>query len=296
MTPSVAYRHCRTAAHGHYENFPVASTLLPRRIRGPVAAIYLFARRADDLADEGERPARERLAALDAMEQDLDRTLDGSPPEDALWQALADGITRFDLPDGPFRDLLSAFRQDVTQDRYADFDEVLAYCERSANPVGRLLLHLTGTDTPENLAASDAICTGLQLVNFLQDLHQDFVERARLYIPRHDLGRHDVSEELLASGAPDARVRALLARQIDRAAWWLQQGADLPRRLPGRFGLEIRLILRGGWRIVRRLRLEKPLDPFARPRLGPGDWLWIVGGLPIPAAAHAGGGNGTTSP
>ena len=289
MTPSEADRHCRARAHAHYENFPVASRLLPRRMRAPVAAIYVFARRADDLADEGDDPPTERLAALDSMEHALDRTLGGAPPDDPLWTALGDAVARFGLPDAPFRDLLSAFRQDVTRRRYERFDEVLAYCERSANPVGRLLLQLARAATPENLAAGDAVCTGLQLINFLQDLQQDFVERGRLYIPRQDLARHDVSEALLASGTADPRVHTLLAEQIERAAWWLQQGRDLPRRLPGRFGVEIGLILRGGWRIVERLRHEKPASPFARPRLRLGDRLWIAGGLvdrrPIPEPA-----------
>lgn len=279
MNAPDAYRRCRRIAHDHYENFPVASWLLPRHMRGPVAAIYVFARRADDHADEGTRSATERLAALDTMERELDAALAGRPPEDPLWQALAATFRRFRLPDAPFRALLSAFRQDIAKSRYADFDELLHYCERSANPVGRLLLHLAGAATPRNLADSDCICTALQLINFLQDLHQDFIERGRLYIPGDELARHGVSEALLAAGAPDAAVDGLLLAQIERAAWWLRRGSDLPRRLQGRFGLEIRLIVRGGWRIAERLHAEKPGAPFARPRLGPGDRRWIARGL-----------------
>lgn len=286
-----AYRRCRRIARAHYENFPVASWLLPRRVRGPVAAIYAFARRADDHADEGTRGAADRLASLDAMERDLDATLARRPPEDFLWQALDDAIGRFRLPDKPFRDLLSAFRQDVDKRRYADFGEVLHYCERSANPVGRLLLHLTGTATPGNLADSDCICTALQLINFLQDLHQDFIERDRLYIPQEDLARHGVSEAALAAGAADAAVAGLLLEQVERAAWWLRQGSDLPRRLRGRFGMEIRLIVRGGWRVTALLRAEKPAAPFARPRLGPGDRCWIALGL-LPLRALPARGDG----
>lgn len=274
-----AYRRCRRAAHGHYENFPVASWLLPRHLRGPVAAIYVFARRADDHADEGTRSAAERLAALDTMERELDAALTQAPPDDFLWQALAHAFRRFQLPDAPFRALLSAFRQDIEKSRYADFDELLQYCERSANPVGRLLLHLGDAATSRNLAESDCICTALQLINFLQDLHQDFVERDRLYIPREDLARHGVSEALLAAGAPDARIDALLREQVERAAWWLRQGSELPRRLNGRFALEIRLILRGGWRVAQRLYADKPGAPFARPRLDRADRRWIARGL-----------------
>lgn len=279
MNAPDAYRRCLRVARGHYENFPVASWLLPRQMRGPVAAIYVFARRADDHADEGERGAAERLAALDAMERALDATLAQRPPEDFLWQALAAAFRNRQLPDTPLRDLLSAFRQDVDTNRYADFDELLHYCERSANPVGRLLLHLADEATPRNLADADCICTALQLINFLQDLRQDFVERDRLYIPRDDLARHGVSEALLAAGRADAAVDRLLVEQVERAAWWLHQGSGLPRRLRGRFGLEIRLIVRGGWRIAERLHAEKPGAPFARPRLDARDRLWIARGL-----------------
>ncbi len=279
-----AYRACIALAQDHYENFPVASWLLPRRLRGPVAAIYVFARRADDHADEGAYEPAERLRALDAMEAALDATLAAAPPDDPVWRALAASFAEHELPAGPLRDLLSAFRQDVRRSRYDDFAAVLDYCERSANPVGRLLLHLAGAATPDNLRDADAICTALQLINFLQDLHQDFVERDRLYIPQQDLARHGVSEPALATGAPSAAMRGLLGEQIERAATRLQAGSGLPARLPGRFGLEIKLIVRGGWRIVERLRAEKPAAPFARPRLTGADRRWIARGLlPGPA-------------
>ncbi|MDZ7786646.1 MAG: squalene synthase HpnC [Halofilum sp. (in: g-proteobacteria)] len=280
MNAPDAYAACLRQAHAHYENFPVASRLLPRRLRGPVAAIYVFARRADDHADEGTRPAAERLAALDAMEATLGDTLAGhAPADDPLWPALGDAVARFGLPEHELRALLVAFRQDVTQSRYDSFEDVLAYCEHSANPVGRLLLHLAGAASGPNLAAADAVCTGLQLINFLQDLHQDFVARDRLYIPRRDLARHGVTEAVLATGAAPPPVRALLAEQVERAAWWLYQGHGLPRALRGRLRLEIRLIIRGGWRIVEHLRAQKPGEPFARPRLDAADRRWIARGL-----------------
>ncbi len=274
-----AYRECRALARSHYENFPVASHLLPRRMRDPVAAIYVFARRADDLADEGAYSDEERLEALDAMATDIDATAAGRPPDDALWRALDDAIPRYGLPLAPFHDLLSAFRQDVTQQRFDTFDDLRDYARRSADPVGRLLLHLADQATPENITDSDRICTGLQLINFLQDLHQDFIERDRLYIPRADLAAFGVSEARLHAGNGDAEIDALLAYQIERAGAWLYAGRHLPARLPGRFGLEIRLIVRGGWRIVERLRATKTGAPFARPRLGPADRRWIARGL-----------------
>lgn len=291
MTPSVpaAYRECRALARKHYENFPVASHLLPRRMRDPVAAIYVFARRADDFADEGTRSNEERLAALDTMALDIDAAAAGRPPDDALWRALADAIPRYGLPVAPFHDLLSAFRQDVTQQRFDTFDDLRAYARRSADPVGRLLLHLADQATPENITDSDRICTGLQLINFLQDLHQDFIERDRLYIPTTDLAAFGVSEDRLRVGTGDTDVDALLAHQIERAGAWLYAGRHLPERLPGRFGLEIRLIVRGGWRIVERLRATKTGAPLARPRLEPADRRWIARGLlpgPILGAAR----------
>lgn len=279
LNAPAAYRACIAAAHGHYENFPVASRLLPHAMRGPVAAIYVFARTADDHADEGERTPEDRVQALDDMERALDATLAGEPPDAPLWQALAATFAEHRLPDAPLRALLSAFRQDATQSRYRDFDALLDYCERSANPVGQLLLHLAGTATPENLRDSDAICTALQLINFLQDLRQDFVDRDRLYIPQRDLERHGISERALAEGAPGPAVQALLAEQIERATARLAAGSELPRRLRGRFALEIKLIVRGGWRIGERLRAEKPGDPFARPRLTAADQRWIARGL-----------------
>jgi squalene synthase HpnC len=281
MAPSVpdAYRECRALARSHYENFPVASNLLPRRMRDPVAAIYVFARRADDLADEGRADNEQRLAALDAMAEALDAAAGGRPADNALWSALSDAIPRFGLPLQRFHDLLSAFRQDVTQQRFDTFDDLRDYARRSADPVGRLLLHLADQATTDNIADSDRICTGLQLINFLQDLHQDFIERDRLYIPHADLTAFGVSEARLRTGVGDADIDALIAHQIERAGAWLHAGRHLPGRLPGRFGLEIRLIVRGGWRIVERLRAAKPGRPFARPRLGPADRGWIARGL-----------------
>lgn len=282
-----AYRRCRAIARAHYENFPVASRLLPARLRDPVAAIYAFARRADDHADEGCLEPGDRLAALDTMAAALDATVAGSPPDDPLWHALADTVVRFDLPAAPFHDLLSAFRQDVTRRRYATFAELRDYCRRSADPVGRLLLHLHGRPTAARLAASDCICTGLQLVNFLQDLHQDWVERERLYIPRSDLERHGLDGEALRAGRSGPAVAALLDHQVERAAAWLYAGRHLPESLQGRFRAEIRLILRGGWAVIERLRAEKPGDPHARPRLRPRDRRWIARGL-LPGPVLAG--------
>lgn len=267
-----AYRYCESLARNHYENFPVASRLLPRHMRRPVAVVYAFARTADDLADEGELTAEERVAALDAYAAQLNAAAAGSPPPDApVFVALADVLKRFRLPVTLFSDLLSAFRQDATRKRYRDFADLLDYCRRSADPVGRLLLHLHGSANEENLRLSDRICTSLQLINFLQDLSQDFVENGRIYIPQDEMQQWGVSEAHFRDRRGDAAMRGLLAAQVARTRRMMLEGAPLGARLPGRFGLEIRLIVEGGLAVLDRL--ERSEDPFARPRLRRRDWL-----------------------
>ncbi|HDP88599.1 MAG TPA: squalene synthase HpnC [Thioalkalivibrio sp.] len=275
-----AYRDCMRIARGHYENFPVASWLLPRRIRYPVAAIYTFARRADDLADEGTRPDDERLRELDAMEAAVDAAARGEPGDDPLYVALADAIPRHGLPVSLFHDLLDAFRQDVTKKRYADFGEVMQYCRRSANPVGRLLLHLTGNDDEKNLALSDGICSALQLINFYQDLVQDYEEMGRIYLPQDEMERYGVTEAHLHERRSDVAMRRLMQHQYQRADRMIRAGAPLGRRLRGRFGFEIRMIIMGGARIVYRLKQQDEL--FSRPRLRTRDWTSIVKGALFP--------------
>ena len=265
-----AYARCLALARSHYENFPVASRLLPGRLRRPVAAIYAFARRADDLADEGDHAPEERLARLDDMEQALVECAMGQPSEDFVFIALGDAIRCHALPVRLFQDLLSAFRQDVEKRRYRDFDEVLDYCRRSANPVGRLLLHLMNRATPDNLECSDAICTALQLVNFLQDIRQDLLENDRIYIPETEMEASGVTETDLREGRDTPALRALLDEQISRARALLRRGAPLGHALPGRLGLEIRLVIAGGERVLERLEAAPPLS---RLRLRRRDWM-----------------------
>ncbi|MBD3620007.1 MAG: squalene synthase HpnC [Chromatiales bacterium] len=275
-----AYRACMRTARGHYENFPVASWLLPRPIRHPVAAIYTFARRADDLADEGTRPDDERLRALDAMGTAVDAAARGEASDDPLYLALADAIPRHGLPVSLFHDLLDAFRQDVTKKRYADFGEVMQYCRRSANPVGRLLLHLTGNAEEKNLALSDGVCSALQLINFYQDLVQDYEELGRIYLPQDEMEKYGVTEAHLRERRSDVAMRRLMQHQFQRADRMLRAGAPLGKRLRGRFGLEIRMIVMGGARIVHRLKQQD--DLFSRPRLQLRDWASIVRGALFP--------------
>jgi squalene synthase HpnC len=283
MEPRIAeaYAACLATARGHYENFPVASILLPRHLRGPVAAIYAFARRADDLADEGELEPGQRLAGLDAMAHSLDRAADGAVDDDPVFIALGHTIRRFELPPHLFHDLLDAFRQDVSKHRYADFGELMQYCRRSANPVGRLLLHLTRTAGERNLAHSDAICSALQLINFYQDLEQDYVENGRIYLPQDEMARFGVTEDHIRLRTSDNAFRRLMQFQYQRADQLLRSGAPLGRALRGRFGLEIRLIVMGGARVLHRLTGQQD-DLFSRPRLGAKDWWVILSGALFP--------------
>lgn len=251
--------------------------MLPSRIRGPVAAIYAYARRADDLADEGNHSPEHRLAELDEMERALRKSAvhevdDGDP----VFVALGDTIQRFALPLQPLVDLLDAFRQDVTVLRYQNFGELMGYCRRSANPVGRLLLHLFDAGGARNLGYSDAICSALQLINFLQDVGPDFHDRGRIYLPLEEMARFGVREEDIAAEADTAETRALVAYQADRALRLLRSGAPLGRALKGRVGLELRMIVAGGEKIA-RAKLSREQPAFSRPTLRPGDWIELVG-------------------
>ena len=259
----------------HYENFPVASLLLPPRFRHPVAQIYRFAREADDFADEGDAPDTERLAQLEQFRAELVRIERGEPPGIAWFSGLAVVIREHRLPIPLFADLLSAFSQDVTKKRYADFPDVLDYCRRSANPVGRLLLHLFDRASEQNLAWSDAICTSLQLINFWQDVELDYA-KGRIYLPQGDMKRYSVTEQQIAERRVDDAWRALLEFQVERARGMMLAGAPLGRALPGRIGLEIRATVQGGLRILEKLE-QAGCDMFRRrPTLKWHDWPIIV--------------------
>ncbi|WP_018864519.1 squalene synthase HpnC [Thioalkalivibrio sp. ARh3] len=268
-----AYRHCRRRAAAHYENFPVASWLLPARLRGPVAAVYCFARDADDLADEDQRTIDERRADLIAMQERVQILEDPAAESEPEWIALADARQRFSLPAAPFVDLVDAFIQDLEQTRYATFGEVMEYCRRSANPVGRLMLYLDGNPTEEMIGYSDAVCSALQLINFYQDLHQDITENNRIYLPQDEMAQYGVSEEMIAAGQTTFALRNLMQFQYARADRLLRAGAPLGGMLRGRMGLEIRAIINGGARVLWRLRQQD--DVFARPRLRARD-AWII--------------------
>jgi phytoene synthase len=259
----------------HYENFPVASLLLPPRFRHPVAQIYRFAREADDFADEGEASDADRLARLEQFRDELARIERGEPPQIAWFSQLAAVIREFRLPVRLFADLLSAFSQDVTTKCYADFSGVLDYCRRSANPVGHLLLHLFDRASGQNLGWSDAICTSLQLINFWQDVELDYA-KGRIYLPQDDMKRHGVAERQIAERRVDDAWRALIGLQIERSRTMMLSGAPLGHALPGRIGMEIRATVQGGLRILEKIE-SAGYDVFRRrPVLRWHDWPLIL--------------------
>lgn len=272
----------------HYENFPVASWLCPRALRAPIGAIYHFARTADDLADEGSASPQQRLDDLAAYRVDLDRVVRGracSTRWTGVFQALGLAMTQHHLPPQLLHDLLDAFEQDVRYTaagtRYPDLAALLDYCRRSANPVGRLLLHLYGVNDSTSLRRSDAICSALQLINFWQDLSVD-LPRQRHYLPLDALQRHGVAEAALQPTLPvgssaDSAAQALLREQVEHARNLMLEGAPLATELPGRIGWELRLVVQGGLRIIDHLQALGFRSWRERPTLRPWDaptMLW----------------------
>jgi squalene synthase HpnC len=257
----------------HYENFPVASLIVPARLREPIEILYRFARAADDFADEGSDPPDVRLHKLNSYRARLERIERGERVHDArLFDDLARIVRDYALPVQPLHELLDAFSQDVTKKRYASFAELLDYCRRSANPVGRLLLHLFKRTTEQDLERSDAICSALQLINFWQDVEVDYRRDNRIYLPQDEMARHAVTEGHLADRRCDDAWRALMAFQVERARRMLLSGAALGRELPGRVGLEIRATVQGGLRILEKIEAAD-YDVFhRRPVLKAFDW------------------------
>ena len=270
-----AYAHCMRMARSHYENFPVASVFLPKHLREPISVIYAFARTADDFADEGDALPTVRLAQLNTYVNYLDMLKLGATVDNPIFIALDDVIKKHNLPLELFYDLLTAFSMDVTQRRYASQAEVLHYCRYSANPIGRLLLHLYKLATPVNVAQSDAVCSALQIINFLQDITQDYHEQGRIYFPQDDMARFGVSEEHIRTAHTDAAMRVLMSHVIERTRQMMLFGAPLGNILPGRIGFELRMTIQGGLCVLNALQKQHD-NVFARPRLGVGDWLKIT--------------------
>ena len=259
----------RAVSEPHYENFPVASWLCPAPLRPAVMALYQFARTADDLADEGEHTAAERGAWLVQYRADLEAITRGAPPG-ARWPAvfgpLSLAMHRHALPPELLHALLDAFEQDVRNPRYADRAALLDYCAHSANPVGRLLLHLYRVGDDRSLRQSDAICSALQLINFWQDLSID-LPRDRVYVPIEDLQRHGLELSAWLRQPDDSATRALVRDLVRWSAELMAEGAPLALRLPGRVGWELRLVVQGGLRILEKIAAMDYATLCARPVL-----------------------------
>jgi len=260
----------RAVSIEHYENFPVASILCPRHLRPAVAAIYHFARTADDLADEGDASAEQRLQDLQAYRADLLAISRGQPASprwsDRVFLPLAAVLREHQLPLNLLHDLLDAFEQDLCKTAYADREELLDYCRRSANPVGRLLLHLYGVKDALALQQSDAICSSLQLINFWQDFSRDGPV-GRVYAPHTELQQFGVTREAMLACKDDPTARAMIEHLCDWAEALMREGAPLVHRVPGRAGWELRLVVQGGLRILAKIRAMQYASLIQRPRL-----------------------------
>jgi squalene synthase HpnC len=261
----------------HYEDFPIASGLLPKALRAPIRVIYQVSRTAADIAEDGERSAAERHARLADFRTGLDAVVNGhlAPVHPLLFGKLAGVAAQYKLPLAPFYDLVSALDQDIDTTRYPDRAALLDYCRRSAQPVGRLLLHLFKAATPANFADSDAICTALHLTHFWQEIPADW-QRGRVYVPLTSLARFHVTEAQIGDGIVDDAWRALMAHEVARCREMLARGAPLALRLPGRAGIVLCGIVHGGLRILERIE-STGYDVFRhRPALGVLDWC-VVG-------------------
>jgi squalene synthase HpnC len=263
---------CRAVSVKHYENFPVASWLCPPRLRQPIAAIYWFARTADDIADEGPDCRADRAAKLWAFRAELQHIGTGAPPTElcpAVFVPLADAIQAFDLPLIWLDRLLQAFIQDLDNAIPATRADLLAYCALSANPIGRLLLHLNGVKSASADRLSDSICTALQLINFWQDLSLD-LPRGRSYVTAEDARRHGLN----VFESPQSKVlqtQVLVQELCGWATQMMHEGSGLVHILPGRAGWELRMVVQGGLRILEKIRNNDHLSWTTRPRLGAWD-------------------------
>jgi squalene synthase HpnC len=274
-----AYAHCAALAARHYENFPVASWLLPRAMRPHIAAIYAFARTADDFADEPHRDAHERLRLLEDWRARLHRAVrtqdDGADP---VFVALGNTIRRCDLPVQLFDDLLSAFQQDVTVHRYQTWDELLDYCRRSANPVGRLVLRVAGVRDNDAERASDALCTALQLANFWQDLGTDW-QNGRLYVPLQEIAAAGAAERDLDAARMTPQWRSAVRVCVAKTRAFFDAGRPVADAVHGRLRLELRATWLGGTRILQKIENVDFDTLHSRPKLGAGDALGILAAM-----------------
>jgi squalene synthase HpnC len=248
-----AQEYCRRLARSHYENFSVASWFLPERLRQHFFNIYSYCRISDDLGDEVGDPEAS-LQLLDAWQEELDACYDGSPRH-PVFMALTETVRKFDIPKQPFNDLLTAFRQDQSIQRYETFEALLGYCHYSANPVGHLVLYLCGYRDAERQALSDYTCTALQLANFWQDVSVDYA-KGRIYLPLEDMRRHKVDEEDIAAAQNTPAFRAMMKFEVQRARDWFKQGWPLAGQVGRELAIDIELFSRGGQEILNAIEAQ----------------------------------------
>ena len=272
----VAREHVRKLATRHYENFPVASVVLPAGLRPHFHAIYAFCRWADDLGDEVDG-ADASLALLDWWRGETVAMFAGEPPRHPVFVALGPTAEAFGLTPDPFLDLTSAFEQDQTVTSYETFADLRDYCRRSADPVGRIVLKLLSAHTPENVRLSDSVCTGLQLVNFWQDVARD-ADLGRRYLPTEDMERFGYSLEDFAARRTSPAFRELMRSEVDRAEALLNAGRPLADRIGGRFGAAVDLFAAGGLAVCRKLRAVEFDVWETRPTVGKGDAVRLLAG------------------
>ena len=273
---AVAWDHVRRLATRHYENFPVASVVLPRDLRPHFHAVYAFCRWADDLGDEVEG-AENSLALLGWWRGLTEALFAGEPPRHPVFVALRTTANRFELTPEPFLDLISAFERDQTVTAYETFADLRDYCRRSADPVGRIVLKLLGAYEPENVRLSDSVCTGLQLANFWQDVARD-ANIGRRYLPAEDLERFGYSPDDFAARRTTPQFRDLMRFETDRADELLRAGRPLSDRLGGRFGAATDLFAAGGLAVCRKLRAIDYGVWDTRPTVGKGDAARLLAG------------------
>ena len=271
--PSLAesYAYCADLARSHYENFTVISRFTPRQHRPALEAVYAFCRHTDDLGDEADG---DRLALLDEWEAELTRAYTGGPTH-PIMVALQDTIRRAQIPEEPFRKLIEANRMDQGSGRFETYADVLHYCDHSANPVGRMVLHVLGEATEENVRLSDATCTALQLANFWQDVARDYA-MGRIYIPLEDMGAFGCTEEQIANGVADRAFRDLMRCEVDRAQALFEEGLPLAARLSGRARLAIALFSKGGMRVLDAIRKQDYDVLSERPVVTRSRKLWLI--------------------
>lgn len=261
-------------AKDHYENFPVASFLIPKKFRNDVAIVYWFARTADDLADEGNLEPERRLDELNKFELEFQKSLRGES-DNYFFNQLAKTIRDKKLSSGYFFDLLSAFKQDVVKKNYENFDEVLDYCKRSANPVGRIILEIFIITDEEAIICSDKICTALQLTNFYQDTLID-IKKGRNYYPKNEMKMFNVTEKMFELKENNPNIKALVKHNVERAQSLFDEEKNLLKYLDGRFRIEIKWTISGGEKILDKIR-KNEYDVFTtRPKLGRVDFISLL--------------------